>query len=343
MRAALLEKPHRLSVVDRPLRLISSEEVLVRVQSCGVCGTDIHIVEGESRCNLPVILGHEYAGVVEDVGTNVKDFVPGQRVAVDPNISCGTCYFCRRGEVHLCSNLQALGVDIDGGMAELCIVPRKQLFQLPDNFPIEASSFIEPVSCVLHGIDRTHVAIGDTVVIIGGGTIGLMMLQLVRSAGASIIIVIEPNEQKRIIAKKLGATCVCDPKIENVHAVVMDLTNVGADIVIECSGITASAESAMCLARRGGTIELFGVCPFGHKISIEPHQIYFKELTIVGSYINPQTFARSINVLASGMVRVDELPVHRFSLENVHEALLYQKEGRTIKSIIEPNGSIHMQ
>ncbi len=315
---------------------MSANEVLVRVQSCGVCGTDVHIVKGESRSTPPVILGHEYSGTIENTGSGVKGFSPGVQVAIDPNISCGTCYFCRRGEVHLCSNLRALGVDIDGGMAEFCIVPEQQLYRLPEKFPMVASAFIEPVSCVLHGIDRAKIKVGDTVVILGGGTIGLMMLQLVRSAGASTTIVVEPLEKKRTIAKKLGASYVLNPNEENIQDAVIDLTGVGADIVIECAGRTPSSQSALQLARRGGTVEFFGVCPVGQTFPIEPNQVYFKELTIVGSYVNPLTFDRAIKALASGIIRVDDFPINRFSLDNVHEALRFQEEGLTIKSIIEP-------
>lgn len=337
MKAAIFEKPHQLSVVQHPLRSLERGEVLVRVHSCGVCGTDVHIVAGESRSNPPVILGHEYSGIVEDIGPEVKRFSAGQSVAVDPNITCGTCFFCRRGEVHLCSNLRALGVDIDGGMAEFCIVPEQQLYSLPEGFPATASAFIEPVSCVLHGIDRAKIELGDTVVIIGGGTIGLMMLQLCRAAGAAVTIVIEPLEQKRKIARALGAAYVLDPKSVNVRNTVMDITTVGAEVVIECAGRITTAEETVHLVRRGGTVEFFGVCPIGQTFPVEPNQVFFKELTIIGSYINPLTFDRAIKTLASGIIRVDEFPVNRFPLDGVHEAIRFQKEGLTIKSIIEPN------
>lgn len=322
--------------MQHPLRAVTGSEVLVRVEACGVCGTDVHIVHGESRSTPPVVLGHEFAGVVEETSSAVSGFSRGDHVAVDPNISCGTCYFCRRGEVHLCSHLRALGVDIDGGMAEFCIVPAQQLYRLPDGFPMSASAFIEPVSCVLHGIDRARITTGDTAVIIGGGTIGLMMLQLARAAGAARTIIVEPLEHKRSIAHTLGASYVLDPGAMNVSDVVKDITGVGADVVIDCAGTASTAESALRMARRGGTVEFFGVCPVGTTFPIEPNQVYFKELTIVGSYVNPHTFDRAITALASGIVRVDAFPVNRFPLDDVHEGLRYQEQGLTIKSIIEP-------
>ncbi|HLX13064.1 MAG TPA: zinc-dependent alcohol dehydrogenase family protein, partial [Bacteroidota bacterium] len=297
MKVVLFEKPGSLRVTAKDLRPLKAGEVLVHVDACGVCGTDVHIVEGTSRSTPPVVLGHEYAGTIEDIAVEQNGLKVGDRVAIDPNISCGVCFYCRRGLVHLCSNLRALGVDIDGGMAEKCIVPYKQLYAIPEKLSIEASAFIEPVSCVIHGIDKAGIRAGDTVVILGGGTIGLMMLQLVRAAGAAKIIVIEPLEHKRKIAQRLGADEILDPTKIDLVSAIMDLTNVGADVVIECVGRPQTMQTAIDLARRGGTVEFFGVCPIGQTISVEPNKIYFKELTIVGSYVNPNTFSRAIAAL----------------------------------------------
>ncbi len=337
MKIALFEKPHSLTIQSTPLRALSPNEVLVKVLACGVCGTDVHIVEGTSRSTPPVVLGHEFNGVVESVGMAVHGIEPGQHVAVDPNISCGTCYYCRRGLVHLCANLQALGVDLNGGMAEYCFVPAQQIYRLPEGMQGDAAAFVEPVSCAIHGIDRASVRAGDTVVIVGGGTIGLIMLQLARNAGASRTILVEPLEQKRRIAAELGADVILDPRTNHIKTAVMDLTQVGADVVIECVGKPQTSQLSLDLVRRGGTVEFFGVCPIGETISVEPNQIYFKELTIAGSYVNPNTFSRSIALLHAGKVSVAKFQIDRFPLEGVSEALAYQREGKTLKSIIEPN------
>ena len=208
MRVAELQKPHDLRVKSKTIRPLGPGEVLVKIESCGVCGTDLHILEGKSRSRFPVVLGHEFAGFVEDPGTT--DFAVGTHVAVDPNIVCGTCAYCRRGLIHLCSGLRALGVDIDGGMAEFCLVPTKQIYVLPHGMSAEESMFIEPVSCAIHGMDMAQVKTGDVVLILGGGTIGLVMLQLVKHAGASAVVVSEPVAWKRAIAGDLGATIVVD-------------------------------------------------------------------------------------------------------------------------------------
>jgi len=337
MKVALFEKAHVLTIATKPLRKLGVHEVLVKIQACGVCGTDVHIVEGSSRSTPPVVLGHEFVGVAENVGSDVQHIARGQRVAVDPNIACGICYYCRRGLVHLCAQLKALGVDLDGGMAEFCIAPMQQVYVLPERMKWSESVFIEPVSCAIHGIDRANISVGDTVVILGGGTIGLLMLQLAQNAGAAQTILVEPLEYKRRIATELGADIVIDPKESDLKSSVMEMTKVGADVVIDCAGTPQTAQLSLELARRGGTVEYFGVCPVGEKINIEPNQIYFKELTIVGSYVNPNTFSRAIALLDSGKVRVDNFHTTTFSLEEVHHALAFQREGKTTKSIIEPN------
>jgi 2-desacetyl-2-hydroxyethyl bacteriochlorophyllide A dehydrogenase len=334
MKAVLYEKPRTFGVARRDLRPLKAGEVLLKVNVCGVCGTDVHIVEGESRSTPPVVLGHEYAGAVADTGPGVERWKPGQTAAVDPNISCGSCGYCRKGLVHLCANLRALGVDIDGGMAEFCIVPENQLYEIPSNLSVSASAFIEPVSCAVHGIDRSSLRPGDTVVILGGGTVGLIMFQLAKAAGAARAIVVEPLPRKQEIARALRADLVLDP--EDAVAAVFDLTGIGADVVIECVGRTATMRESLSYIRRGGTAVFFGVCPVGASIPVEPNDVYFRELSIVGSYVNPRTFSRSIELLKSGTVRVDAFDLHEFPLEGVHEALEYQRTGKTIKSMILP-------
>ncbi len=335
MKAALFEKPGSFRIVNRDLRRLSEDEALIRVDACGICGTDLHIVDGRSRSTPPVVLGHEYAGIVEDAG-KASSVQIGSRVAVDPNISCGTCYYCRRGLVHLCSRLRALGVDIDGGMAEYSIVPAGQLHQLPRELSQDEGALIEPVSCIVHGLDRANIRPGDSVVILGGGAAGLIMLQLVIRAGAAVTMVIEPRPQKRNLARRLGANFVVDPTTEDVVAWVRGQTLVGADVVIECVGRPETMRLSLNLARRGGTVEFFGVCPIGEKIEIEPNAIYANELTIVGSYVNPHTFTRAAALLKAKAVKAHELDIRHFPLDGVHEAFATLKEGMTLKCIMQP-------
>jgi L-iditol 2-dehydrogenase len=336
LRAVQFERLHEVNIVTKAVPPLGRNDVLIDVEACGVCGTDVHIVEGTSRSNPPVVLGHEYCGIVEDVGPGVKGLQAGQRVAVDPNIFCGTCYYCHRGLVHLCSNLRALGVDIDGGMAERCVVPATQVYRVPDGMRADVAALVEPVSCGVHGIDLAGIQAGDTVVVIGGGTMGLVMAQLARASGAAGVIVVEPLEQKREIAKQRGVDHVLDPATDDVPAAIRDLTDVGADLVIECVGKPETVQLSMELARRGATVEIFGVCPIGATMPLEPNMVYFKELRIVGSYINPHTFDRALSLLASGAVSTEGFSIERFPLEGVEEAFKSTREGRAMKSILMP-------
>jgi len=336
MKAALFEKPHQLTITHKDLRKLKGDEVLVKVTACGVCGTDLHIVEGISRSSPPVVLGHEYAGIVVDAGEESNGFAAGDHVAVDPNIACGICFYCRRGDVHLCERLRALGVDIDGGMAEFCIVPSSQLYRLPSTMAPEQAAFIEPLSCAVHGIDRAQIRTGDTVVILGGGTVGLLLLQLATISGASRVIIVEPVEWKRTIASRIGAGVVLDPNAVDVFDFVRDLTGEGADVVIECAGRPETVALSLKLARRGGTVEWFGVCPLEETVQVEPNSVYFKELTIVGSYVNPHTFDRSIALITANKVEFADFVIDKFPLDGVHEALRTLAEGKTIKSLVVP-------
>ncbi len=336
MKVAELEKPGSLRVKSKPLRALGADEVLIKIESCGLCGTDLHIVEGTSRSTPPVVLGHEYAGFVTDPGKNPKGIPEGTHVAVDPNIPCGRCSYCRRGLVHFCTRLRALGVDIDGGMAEYSIVPASQLYAIPHGMTAEESMFIEPVSCAVHGMDRAGIRAGDIVVILGGGTIGLVMLQLVRHGGAAAVILSEPLSHKRKVAADLGASLVIDPAGDTLRQAVMDTSGIGADVVIDCAGTASTARTAIDLARRGGTVLFFGVCPIGETIPLEPNAVYFRELTIVGSYVNPYTFPRAIALLRGGVVRVAPLDVRAYPIEGVHDALASLRDGRALKNMIVP-------
>jgi threonine dehydrogenase-like Zn-dependent dehydrogenase len=336
MKAAQYRSPGHLDLIAAQLRPLREDEVLLDVEACGICGTDLHIVEGTSRSTPPVVLGHEYAGTIVEMGKGVQGHMVGEHVAVDPNIACGECFYCRRGLVHLCSALRALGVDIDGGMAEYCIVPARQLYALGKEMSPEVSAFVEPLSCAVHGIDKAGIRHGDSVVILGGGPIGQMMLQLARCGGAAFTVLVEPLREKRELGEKLGASLTIDPTSADVAEAMHTVLPEGADVVIECAGLTATAALAVGLARRGGTVEFFGVCPIGAAILLEPNSVYFKELTIVGSYVNPHTFSRAIALLRSGSVRVEDFPITRFPLDGVHEALRYHREGLTLKSIIIP-------
>lgn len=336
MKAAQFKKPHDLEVVERPLRALRGDEVLVEIAACGVCGTDIHIFAGEAHARPPVILGHELAGSIIEAGNQVRDLRAGDHVAVDPNIACGGCYYCRRGQVNFCENLRALGVDIDGGFAEFAITPAKQCYKLPEDFPLEFGAFAEPLSCCLRGIERAAIQPGQSVAIVGAGNIGLLMLQLARLAGAGMIFVLDPLEPKREIAKQLGVDFVLGASPPEAIQEIAERTHGGCDIVIECVGKAEAAELALALTKRGSRVVLFGLAAPEAYARLYLQTAFLKELDILSSILNPFTFHRAVDLLALGKINLAPLSLNRFTLEKIGEALESTRKSLAVKTLVIP-------
>ena len=280
--------------------------VLLRVAACGVCGTDRHIYHGEFDARPPVIIGHEFAGTVLAVGSGVEDLAQGDRVAVHPNIACGTCRQCHRGKPHLCERLIALGVNLDGGLAELVAVPQAQCYPLPGSVSLLEGAMVGPLACCVHGIDVAGVVAGDVVAVLGGGLIGQLLLQLARLAGAGKLVLSDPLAPRREIALRSGADAVVDPRSDTPLSKGGALEG-GADVVIEAVGSPGSAEQAIAWAAPGATVLWFGVTPPGELATVEPNLVFRKELTIQGARINPHTHARAIDLLAGRRIEVSSL------------------------------------
>jgi len=297
-------------------------EVVLRVEACGICGTDRHILHGEYPAALPVTLGHEFAGTVAATGAGAR-LVIGTRVAVDPNIACGVCRECRRGDACLCPRRMALGVDLDGGLAEYALVPDAQAYALPPDMPIEWGALCEPLACCLHGLDLAAIQPGMDVVILGGGVIGQLMAQLARLAGATVVLVTR-QESRRRLAEDLGATATLDPAADVIASVAGDpggLLPGGADVVLECAGTVETFEQGIALARRGGTVLVFGVAPQGATARVSPFAIFARELRILGSYLNPHTHGRAVELAASGRLALGPLITRRVALNEAPRVL----------------------
>lgn len=320
MKAVVFLEPGKLVVEQRPIPEIGENDALVKVHACGVCGTDLHIFAGEHIVKFPVIPGHEFSGEIVAVGSGVTNVQVGDRVTIDPNIVCYTCAYCARGEIHLCENLTAVGVNYDGGFAEYCRVPAAQAYRVPDSVSLDEAAFAEPLACCIHGIDRARISPGSHVVVLGAGSIGLLMVQLARSAGGRVLVS-EPDEAKRHLAATLGAGVQIDPSRHDVQAELLQITGFGADVVIECAGRRETAELAPTLARRGGTILQFGVVSPHEMMQLSPYEVFYRELTICGSFVNPFTHARAVDMLASKAVDVMPLVTHRFGLDDAARAL----------------------
>jgi len=338
MKAAVFFGKHDLRVTETDIPPVKEKQVRVRVKYCGVCGTDYHIYNGDAgaaEVTPPVIIGHEFSGIVDAVGPGVKSVKVGDKVAVDPNDMCGECYFCRNGQAHFCRNFKGYGTTDNGGFAEYVIVPEKQVYKVPDSMPLQTAALAETVSCCVHGIDLCNLKPGQNVLIIGCGPIGALMLQLAKSAGAGKIIVSEIVKEKRELALKYGADVVVDPVNEDLAAVLKDNTE-NVDCVIECAGTVYTAEQAINLAGKGAVVMLFGLTSPGDFIKIRPYDIFQKEITIRSSFINPYTFNRAINLLATGRVRTDGIisdiiPIDEIS--RVFEDPSYRLRGKVLISI----------
>ena len=236
----------------------------------------------------------------------------------------------------MCRNLSAIGVTQDGGFATHCLVPAQQCHKVPREIPFRAAAMAEPVACCVHGIDRADIRTGEVVVLIGAGTIGLILLQLALLQGAAATIVSELTPGKREAAQRMGATRALDPQVEDVERIVMEATEGwGADVVIECVGSRETAQQAVELAGEGGRVLLFGVAPQTAAIAVSPYEVYRKEISISGSFTNPFTHARAVALLCAGRVRVEELISHRLPLEEVPEGIALLESGKATKVMIE--------
>ena len=315
-------------------------QVLIRVEACGVCGTDVHIYHGEegsAEVVQPVVLGHEFAGTVCGVGDMVCTLRNGDHVAVDPNLFCGKCTACRMGRKQLCQNLKATGVTSDGGFAQYCLLSEEQCYRLDNNISFTLGAMAEPIACCLHGIDRAKIKQGESVLVIGGGAIGLIMVQLARLSGASKVVLSEPVEMRRKIGLAVGADAAIDPVSENLNDKLLEILETeGANVVIECAGNVAAASQAVAAAGYGAKILFFSVPSVNAIYELNLFDVYKKELTILGSFINPDTFQRAINLINTGRIDLAPLITHTYPLKQLEEAILMQKSEESIKVCVLP-------
>ena len=333
MKAAVYHGPQDLRVEEVPVRELKDNEVMIQVKYCGVCGTDIHIFNGDGgsfEVNPPLIPGHEFSGVVAKVGSAVTTVKEGDRVSGDPNDMCGECYFCKNAMQHFCTNNVGVGTTVDGGFAEYVIMREKQVYKFSDSLSFKEAAMAEPISCCLHGIDLC----GCTVLVMGGGPIGMIMMQLAKNAGAARVIMSEPVEEKREQALKLGATKVINPIEEDVQA-VLDAYCENVDVVIECVGNIHTQADAVKFAGKGATVMYFGLASPEESYPLKPDDVFKKELTITSSFINPYTFERAIRVLESGMIELESLITNVVPLDDIVDVFTKPEYRRAGKAMIK--------
>lgn len=339
MRSAVFYGKHDLRVEEHEVPAVGPHDVLIQVKACGVCGTDVHIYEGDkgaAEVTPPTILGHEFAGIISEVGSQVKNYKPGDRVCIDPNCYCGACDPCRNGVVHYCENMIGYGTTVDGGFAEYCSVDERQVYLLGENTTFEQGAMAEPVACCLHGIDMCEIQPGHQVVVIGGGMIGLLMLQLAKLAGAAKVALLEPVENKREVGKKLGADICIDPMREDVKSRLAECGMNWVNVVIECVGRPSTIEQAIDIAGNKAVVMMFGLTKPDEQIAVKPFQIFQKELVLKASYINPYTQRRALDLINSGRLDVSSMVYEVCRLKELEDVLSRPEIRANGKYIISP-------
>jgi threonine dehydrogenase-like Zn-dependent dehydrogenase len=320
MKAARFLGIHNIVIKDEPTPKPGPDEILVKVKNSGVCGTDLHVFEGEVKGLVKpgTVLGHEFCGVVETVGKNTKSFAVGDRVAIEPNLFCGACHYCRNAKKHFCENWKAIGLSRDGGFAEYCVIPASAAFPMPQNLDFKTAAFIEPMACVLHGIERARVKAGETVVLQGAGSIGQLYVQALRMSGATRIIVSDIDDAKLQLSKRFGASIIVNAKEENLVDVVRTETGGrGAQVMIDAAGLLTTLPTAFQLLENTGRVVIFGVPPEGKKVEITPFDIYRHEIEIIGSFTNPYTNEAAFEVLTK--IDVDPILTNPIKLDDLVE------------------------
>lgn len=337
MKAGVFYGKERLKIEDLKIPHPNDDEIVIKVMACGICGTDIHIFDGdEGAAATPkgTVLGHEFSGIVTEIGKNVKNVNVGDRVCVDPNKLCGSCYWCRNAIGHFCENMVGIGTTVNGGFAQYCKIPKSQAYKFSDSLSFSEAAMTEPVACCLHGIDLCDIKTDDTVLIIGGGMIGMIMIQLARVSGAAKIIVIETQEDKHSILAGLGADLVINPINEDVSKILSENDIERVSKVIECVGKTATMEQAIKLAGKKATVMLFGLTAPNDEIRIKPFEVFKKELTIKASYINPYTQKRALEMIESGRIDVSSMIYEKIPLERLPDVLADKELRRKGKFIV---------
>ena len=332
MKAFLIEKPNNGSVCELPLPELMEDEVLIEVAAVGVCGTDVHIFKGEYFGGYPRVPGHEFCGTIVKKGNHAKLYEIGQFVTADPNMFCESCDACKENHQNFCQNFHAAGVSRHGAYAQFVAIPERCVFDIT-GFTPEEGAMIEPLACVVYGQERAGVPLGGNVLIFGAGPIGLMHLQLAAKNGAAAVTVVDLFPHKLELAKKLGADFVYTAEEWKTCGQKNHY-----ELVIDATGVPAAVEQEMPYVKDAGTWLIFGVCPENSRISINPYEIFRRELKILGSYSLKKTTGKAIALIRSKKIDVESLIENRLALDEVSDFFHSCSDlNPHMKTVIYPN------
>jgi L-iditol 2-dehydrogenase len=343
MKALVLKEYKKLVYEDIPQPQINKDEVLIRVKACSICGSDVHGLDGSTGRRIPpVVMGHEAAGIIEETGADVKGFNTGDRVTFDSTIYCGKCHYCRSGRVNLCDNRRVLGVSCEdyrqnGAFAEYVAVPQHILYRLPEDVSFEKAAMVEPLSIALHAVNITQISLNDTAVVVGSGMIGLLVIQVLKSAGCGRVIAVDVDRNKLDLALKLGADVGLKSDEADVTREVLKLTgNRGADIAIEAVGISAALKTALFSLRKGGALTLIG--NLSPSVELPLQTVVTKEITIKGSCASSGEYDTCLQLISRKAVNVDALISKTAPLSEGAQWFerLYNREAGLMKVILMP-------
>ena len=338
MRAAVLVEPGRFEVRHVPMPRPASTEVLIRVHRCGICGTDAHIFNGHYAAeNLPLIPGHEFAGVVAEVGADVRSVRPGQKAVADINVGCGKCFYCRRNEVLNCTDVHQMGITMPGAFAEYVTVPERLVIAAPDDMAMEDLALVEPIACVVRAARSAGVGLGQSVVVLGAGPIGNLHIQLMRLVGAMPVVAVEPLQERGELASRAGADIVVNEPAKAREIVLHATDGRGADVVIESVGLPALYEQALDLIRPGGHVVAFGLTGQGDTIALNLLNMILRETTIRGSVAGMgQDMHDALNILRFGRFDTAAFTASAYPITAIQDAFeTLTKRPAVLKTQIE--------
>lgn len=335
MRAVVFHTPGSFAVEHVPDPVCGPDEVIVRVAQSGICGTDLHIYNGEYMGDFPLIPGHEFSGTVVEVGKNVAYVQAGDRVAPDPNIFCNHCDFCRNDQANHCLNWQGVGVTRNGGFAEYVAAPARVCYPVPAELTDAQAAFIEPLACVVYALRRLRVNPADRVLIFGAGPMGLLLVQALRRSGASQVTVVEKQADRLALAATMGAAHAVAAGPE-LPAALQTLAPQGFEIVIDATGVPAVIEQAFDYLRPRGQYLQFGVTPMDARVGIDPYKVFKNDWTIIGSFAVCYTFQPAIAWLANGMIDVEPLVSDTLTMAGFTDGFTRFGRGETLKVHIRP-------
>ncbi len=330
MKVVVIEKARSVALKEIPIPTVKGNEILIRVMASGICGTDVHIFRGEYLGSYPIIPGHEFSGIVERVGSMVVRFKVGDHVSVEPNISCGNCSSCLNNRQNFCKNWKGVGVTMPGGMAEYVAVPEKAAFSIGE-LSFDSAAFVEPLSCVLHGVERTGFCLGDRVLIIGAGPIGILLSKVIQLQGSFEITQVDKNKSRLDLAQKSGAW--------RTEVSLKAIGDEEYDVVVDATGVTSLMNQTLTYVRSGGKILLFGVPPQNSTLSFPAFTFFEKGVSVFSSYTSLRNSIQTIRLLRSGKIDVKPLISHILPLEQLLHGIELIEAGQegVLKVLIHPN------